>query len=71
MAELLFELGMRLKGSEFVPELREAAEEKVEEKYERISIEPAPKTERLSSLSADTTSPSTTAKTTSRAKSKL
>jgi hypothetical protein len=71
MAELLFELGMRLKGSEFVPELREAAEEKVEEKYERVSIEPAPKTERLSSLSADTTSPSTTAKTTSRAKSKL
>ena len=71
MAELLFELGMRLKGSEFVPELREAAEEKVEEKYERISIEPAPKTERLSSLSADTTSPSTTTKTTSRAKSKL
>jgi len=38
MAELLFELGMRLKGSEFVPELREAAEEKVEEKYERVSI---------------------------------
>jgi uncharacterized protein (UPF0335 family) len=71
MAELLFELGMRLKGSEFVPELREAAEEKVEEKYERVSIEPAPKTERLSSLSDDTTSPSTTAKTTSRAKSKL
>jgi hypothetical protein len=75
MAELLFELGMRLKGSEFVPELREAAEEKVEEKYERISIEPAPKTERVSSLSsADTPSTSTTStasKTTSRAKSKL
>ena len=71
MAELLFELGMRLKGSEFVPELREAAEEKVEEKYERISIEPAPKTERPSSLSADTTSTTTTAKTTSRTKSKL
>jgi cell division protein ZapA (FtsZ GTPase activity inhibitor) len=70
MAELLFELGMRLKGSEFVPELREAAEEKVEEKYERISIEPAPKTERLSSLSADINS-TTTAKTTTRAKSKL
>ena len=71
MAELLFELGMRLKGSEFVPELREAAEEKVEEKYERISIEPAPKTERVSSLSADTASATTTAKTTSRTKSKL
>jgi hypothetical protein len=71
MAELLFELGMRLKGSEFVPELREAAEEKVEEKYERISIEPAPKTERPSSLSADTASATTTAKTTSRTKSKL
>jgi len=28
MAELLFELGMRLKGTEFVPELVEAAEEK-------------------------------------------
>jgi hypothetical protein len=25
MAEILFELGMRLKGSEFVPELKEAA----------------------------------------------
>ncbi len=71
MAELLFELGMRLKGSEFVPELREAAEEKVEEKYERISIEPAPRTERSSLLSADTTSTSTTAKTASRTKSKL
>ena len=71
MAELLFELGMRLKGSEFVPELREAAEEKVEEKYERISIEPAPKTERVSSLSADTASATTTAKTASRTKSKL
>ena len=71
MAELLFELGMRLKGSEFVPELREAAEEKVEEKYERISIEPAPKTERVSSLSDDITSTTTTAKTTSRTKSKL
>ncbi|MEI6329691.1 MAG: hypothetical protein WCP16_10695 [Pseudanabaena sp. ELA645] len=71
MAELLFELGMRLKGSEFVPELREAAEEKVEEKYERISIEPAPKTERVSSLSTDTASATTTAKTTSRTKSKL
>lgn len=27
MAEILFELGMRLKGTEFVPELKEAAEE--------------------------------------------
>jgi uncharacterized protein (UPF0335 family) len=60
MAELLFELGMRLKGSEFVPELREAAEEKVEEKYERVSIlDSEPKSERsASSFSADTTSSS-------------
>ena len=61
MAELLFELGMRLKGSEFVPELREAAEEKVEEKYERVSIlDSEPKV----STSADATSPAT--RTTSR-----
>ena len=26
MAEILFELGMRLKGSEFVPELKEVAD---------------------------------------------
>ncbi|MBD2189560.1 hypothetical protein [Pseudanabaena mucicola] len=38
MAELLFELGMRLKGSEFVPELRGAVEEKVDEKYEQVNI---------------------------------
>ncbi|OIP78804.1 MAG: hypothetical protein AUK48_00900 [Oscillatoriales cyanobacterium CG2_30_44_21] len=64
MAELLFELGMRLKGSEFVPELREAAEEKVEEKYERVSIlEPEPKAERPIADSATTT------RATSRAKS--
>ncbi|MEA5478594.1 hypothetical protein VB774_13280 [Pseudanabaena galeata UHCC 0370] len=61
MAELLFELGMRLKGSEFVPELREAAEEKVEEKYERVSIlDSEPKV----STSAEATSPAT--RTTSR-----
>jgi uncharacterized protein (UPF0335 family) len=61
MAELLFELGMRLKGSEFVPELREAAEEKVEEKYERVSIlDSEPKV----STSSDATSPAT--RTTSR-----
>ncbi|MFN5399954.1 MAG: hypothetical protein ACK5RE_02145 [Pseudanabaena sp.] len=61
MAELLFELGMRLKGSEFVPELREAAEEKVEEKYERVSIlDSEPKV----STSAESTSPTT--RTTSR-----
>jgi hypothetical protein len=61
MAELLFELGMRLKGSEFVPELREAAEEKVEEKYERVSIlDSEPKV----STSAESTSPAT--RTTSR-----
>lgn len=61
MAELLFELGMRLKGSEFVPELREAAEEKVEEKYERVSIlDSEPKV----STSADASSPAT--RTTSR-----
>lgn len=74
MAELLFELGMRLKGSEFVPELREAAEERVEEKYERISMpEPEPKIERSSSSFSADPAPSigTTAKTTSRTKSKL
>lgn len=30
MAEILFELGMRLKGTEFVPELKEVAETKLE-----------------------------------------
>ena len=71
LAELLFELGMRLKGSEFVPELREAAEEHVEEKYERVNIlesEP-PKLERSSSLSSDTTATSA-AKSSSRTKAK-
>jgi len=65
MAELLFELGMRLKGSEFVPELREAAEEKVEEKYERVSILDA---EPKVSTSAESTShtTSTATRTTSR-----
>jgi len=57
LAELLFELGMRLKGSEFVPALREAAEERVDEKYEQVSIEP--KSDRPSSLSTETTSSST------------
>ncbi len=72
MAELLFELGMRLKGSEFVPELREAAEERAEEKYEQVSILGSePKPERASSFSADVPSTSTTTKTTSRSKSKL
>jgi hypothetical protein len=74
MAELLFELGMRLKGSEFVPELREAADEKVEEKYERISMpEPEPKIARATSSFSAAPAPSitTTTKTTSRAKSKL
>lgn len=70
MAELLFELGMRLKGSEFVPELREAAEEKVEEKYERISIlESEPKVERSATPSAEATTTATRA--TSRTKSKI
>ncbi len=66
LAELLFELGMRLKGSEFVPALREAAEERVDEKYEPVNIEP--KSERPSSLSAETTSSSTATKS-SRPKS--
>jgi hypothetical protein len=66
LAELLFELGMRLKGSEFVPALREAAEERVDEKYEQVNIEP--KSDRPSSLSAETTSSSTATKT-SRTKS--
>jgi hypothetical protein len=71
LAELLFELGMRLKGSEFVPELREAAEERVDEKYEQVSIIGSePKNERSTSLGSDTTSSSTT-KTTARSKSKL
>lgn len=71
LAELLFELGMRLKGSEFVPELREAAEERVDEKYEQVSIIGSePKSERSTSLGADAASSSTT-KTTSRSKSKL
>jgi hypothetical protein len=70
LAELLFELGMRLKGSEFVPELREAAEERVEEKYERVNIlESEPKPERSSSLSSDTTTTSA-AKSSSRTKAK-
>ena len=29
MAEILFELGMRLKGAEFVPELKEAADTRI------------------------------------------
>jgi uncharacterized protein (UPF0335 family) len=70
MAELLFELGMRLKGSEFVSELSETAEEKFEEKYEQVSIlSPEPKTERLPLRESETSS---TVKTTSRAtKAKL
>ncbi|BBC24060.1 hypothetical protein [Pseudanabaena sp. ABRG5-3] len=71
LAELLFELGMRLKGSEFVPELREAAEERVDEKYEQVNIIGSePKNERSTSLGSDPTSSSTT-KTTARSKSKL
>lgn len=66
LAELLFELGMRLKGSEFVPALREAAEERVDEKYEQVNIEP--KSERPSSLSAETTASSAATKA-SRTKS--
>ena len=50
MAELLFELGMRLKGSEFVPELQQAAAEKADQKYEQVNIDP--KSER-SLFSAD------------------
>jgi HD-GYP domain-containing protein (c-di-GMP phosphodiesterase class II) len=49
MAELLFELGMRLKGSEFVPELRGAVEEKVDEKYEQVNIIGSAKTDRSAS----------------------
>jgi hypothetical protein len=67
MAELLFELGMRLKGSEFVPELREAVEEQVEEKYERVSIlntEPAPSTSTTAS-----SAPSATTKSATRSRS--
>jgi exonuclease VII large subunit len=49
MAEILFELGMRLRGSEFVPELVEAAEEKyttlsgdkIDEKSDQKSSNPS------------------------------
>ena len=72
MAELLFELGMRLKGAEFVPELREAAEERVEEKYEQVNILGSePKANRSASFSDDASATSATAKTSSRTKSKL
>ncbi|MBD2176142.1 hypothetical protein H6F42_04310 [Pseudanabaena sp. FACHB-1998] len=65
MAELLFELGMRLKGSEFVPELREAVEEQVEEKYERVSIL---NTEPTSSTGSTPSSAPSTAKSTPRSR---
>jgi hypothetical protein len=72
MAELLFELGMRLKGAEFVPELREAAEERVEEKYEQVNILGSePKANRSASFSDDASATSATAKAASRSKSKL
>ncbi len=71
MAELLFELGMRLKGAEFVPELREAAEERVEEKYEQVNILGSePKANRSASFSDDASATSATAKAASRIKSK-
>ncbi|MEE3715220.1 hypothetical protein V2H45_00515 [Tumidithrix elongata RA019] len=67
MAEILFELGMRLKGTEFVPELKEAAELD----YEDLALPesaPAPKRSSLGSDSAtSTTAPaSTPSKTPSR-----
>lgn len=56
MAELLFELGMRLKGSEFVPELREAVEDKVDEKYEQVNIIGSTKTDRSATDASKNTS---------------
>lgn len=43
MAEILFELGMRLRGTEFVPELVEAAEEKYTLTSEKVDSKPAAK----------------------------
>ncbi len=72
MAELLFELGMRLKGSEFVPELREAANERADEKYEQVSINPKPERSPLfnADINADEALDSSNARTVSRPKSK-
>jgi hypothetical protein len=52
MAEILFELGMRLKGTEFVPELKEAAELD----YEEVTLSEALAATKRSSLVADTDS---------------
>lgn len=65
MAELLFALGMRLKGTEFVPELRDAVEEKVEEQYERINI-----LETQAKLDSSDSSRAATKTTTTRSKAK-
>ena len=68
MAELLFELGMRLKGSEFVPELREAAEEKVEERYERVLLESEPDVKPARASAAAEAPSTTTTKASARTK---
>jgi hypothetical protein len=68
MAELLFELGMRLKGSEFVPELRQVVEDKVEEKYEQVVVEPEPEIKPVRATAATETPSPTTPKSTSRTK---
>ncbi|MBD2149949.1 hypothetical protein H6F44_07415 [Pseudanabaena sp. FACHB-1277] len=66
MAELLFELGMRLKGSEFVPELRQVVEEKVEEKYEQVLIAPEPEVKPTRATAATETTTTTTKARTKR-----
>ena len=66
MAELLFELGMRLKGSEFVPELQQAAAEKADQKYEQVNIDP--KSER-SLFSADAVTTDRVSRRSSKSKS--
>jgi hypothetical protein len=66
MAELLFELGMRLKGSEFVPELRQVVEEKVEEKYEQVLIAPEPEVKPARATAATETTTTTTKARTKR-----
>ncbi len=68
MAELLFELGMRLKGSEFVPELRQVVEDKVEEKYEQVLVAPEPEVKPARATAATETPSTTTTKASTRTK---
>jgi uncharacterized phage infection (PIP) family protein YhgE len=69
MAELLFELGMRLKGSEFVPELREAAEIELDEKYDDLALPQAePKRSAEAASTGTTATSSSTTRVSSRSK---